>query len=98
DEAVQLFDGNLYLTGIIPVRVALTNLAEQPATITNAQFQLIDQKGTKFKQIKAQDALSRMIKYYGIRYYNVALYDDMKARFLTHSITLPSQLAAQGSE
>jgi hypothetical protein len=98
DEAVQLFDGNLYLAGIIPVRVALTNVSQQEQSVANAQFQLSDQKGGKLRPIKAQDALARMIKYYGIRYYNVALYDDMKARFLSHSITLPQELAPERSE
>src|ERR1044071_1882526 len=54
DEIVHLFDGNLLLAGIIPVRVAITNHSEQRQFISQSEFQLSDQSGRRFSLVKAK--------------------------------------------
>ncbi|MEW6735769.1 MAG: hypothetical protein AB1489_31040 [Acidobacteriota bacterium] len=88
DEVVKLFDGNLWLAGIIPIRVVLTNRGEEVLLTNKFNFQLKDAAGHSFQSIKAPQALEKMRKYYGVRLYSNELYKEMQARFISHSFNL----------
>jgi hypothetical protein len=88
DKVVEVFDANLFLAGIIPIQVSLTNDNQQPLVFTEKDFVLIDSTGQKFNNIKAKDALDRVFDYYGITAYNIYSYETMKTNFLSHSLAL----------
>src|SRR6185369_8946383 len=92
DEIVKLFDGNLLLAGIIPIRVALTNRSEEALNTAELQFSLTDTTGKRFSSIKAKDVMKQLIKYYGVRLYSYGPGQEMKARFLTHSLPKEDRL------
>lgn len=93
DEVIGLFDGNLLLAGIIPIRVALTNQTQQPLTFTNRDFQLVTPQGQLCVPVKAKDVVGRLIKYYGYRVYNEYAYKEMQAKFISHDLDLSMPLA-----
>jgi hypothetical protein len=92
EEVVKLFDGNLLLAGIIPIRVALTNRSEEALNTGDLKFQLTDVTGRRFSSVKAKDVMKQLIKYYGIRLYSYAPEKEMRARFLTHSLPMEKRL------
>jgi hypothetical protein len=92
DEAIELFDSNLWLAGIIPVRVAITNRANEVVDIDKVEFKLTDKTGRRFSLIKAKDVMKQLFKYYNIRLYSYEPEKEMRARFLTHSLSLEDRL------
>ena len=92
DESMNLFDGNLLLAGVIPVRTALTNRGGTTLTAKKLEFQLIDSSGRRFKLIKPKDAIDQMIKYYGYRAYSYQPTQEMKERFASHGLNFDKAL------
>ncbi len=92
DEMLQLFDSNLQLAGIIPLRVTLTNRSSQSLSIKNCKLQLLGAKQKQFSAIAAKDVVNRLIKYYGIRVYSYALHEEMTKKFISHSLAIPNNL------
>jgi hypothetical protein len=92
DEIVKLFDGNLLLAGIIPVRVALTNRSQEVLGTGVLEFKLTDGTGRGFPTVKAKDVMKQLYKYYGVRLYSYAPEQEMRARFLTHGLMLEDRL------
>lgn len=85
DEVVDLFDGNLILAGIIPVRVVINNRTAQSVELSDVKFRLSSGK-KKFDEKKAKDVLKQMVKYYGVRLYNPTAYDEMQTAFINYSL------------
>lgn len=88
DQIVEIFDGNLFLVGTIPIQVTLTNKTEQNIIFTEKDFSLVNPKGESFNNLKPKDAFESLFDYYKIRAYNPSSYEKMKDNFLTHSLNL----------
>lgn len=88
DKVVEVFDANLFLSGVLPVQISFTNNSQEFLTLQEKDFTLLDLTGRRFSNIKAKDVLNRVFDYYGITAYNIYSYETMKTNFLSHSIVL----------
>src|SRR6185295_14873933 len=67
----ETFDANLILAGVLPVRVMLTNSAEETLNLAKARFAIrTGNTGRAFKSVDAHKAFKRVISYYEISTYN----------------------------
>ena len=71
DEEIQeLFEANLLLTGILPVRVEMVNNNSAPVELKKARLSLRDSEGRVWKTMSAKKAASRVLDYYAVYLYN----------------------------
>ncbi|MFY9223539.1 MAG: hypothetical protein WAQ98_12770 [Blastocatellia bacterium] len=88
DKAVEIFDANLFLAGIIPLEVKLTNQNQTPVKFSEKDFTILDSKGRSFSCIKDKDVINKLLDYYKIKAYNPYSHDKLKEKFFTHSLSL----------
>lgn len=69
DQSLERFDANLPLAGVIAVDVRLANKTAAPANTGSLKFNLRDTSGGSLKQIQPEQALKRVMKYYGDGFY-----------------------------
>lgn len=72
--AYDRFSANLPLAGVIAIEVRLINRTPQPIKVDGLRFEIEGAGEAKFKQLKPQKALSRVMKYYGVRLYGKESY------------------------
>jgi hypothetical protein len=70
EESQDLFEANLPLSGVLPVRVALNYEGDAPLELKRARFHLKDSDGREWKALSAKSAISRILKANGISLYN----------------------------
>jgi hypothetical protein len=70
EESQELFEANLPLAGLLPVRVEMTNTSGAVIELKKAQFLLRDAGGRAWKPRAAKDAVSRILKDNDITLYN----------------------------
>jgi hypothetical protein len=78
EESQQLFEANLLLSGVLPVKVELSSGGETPAILEKARFRLTDSSGGQWKYLKGKDAAGRIMKANGVYFYN----PNSKRRFV----------------
>jgi hypothetical protein len=64
--ALENFDANVILAGVLPVRVDLENTAASPAEVRKWKFELASATGGRFKRLDAKKAMKKIEGYYGI--------------------------------
>lgn len=70
EESQELFEANMPLAGLLPVRVEITNTTGAAIEIKQARFHLRDAEGREWKSRSAKDAVSRILKANDITLYN----------------------------
>ena len=70
EESQELFEANLPLAGLLPVKVELTNTGSSPVEIKRARFLLRDAEGREWKSRSANDVVSRILSADKITLYN----------------------------
>ena len=70
EEAQELFDANLPLSGVLPVRLELSYESGVPVEINQARFRLRDPQGREWKLLSTKQAISRILKANEINLYN----------------------------
>lgn len=88
DLVVEIFDGNLFLAGTIPIQITLTNKSQLNIAFMEKDFSLLSSQGETFTNLKAEDAFESLFDYYKIRAYNPYSYEKVKEDFLTHRLKL----------
>lgn len=88
DKAVEIFDANLFLAGIIPLEVKLTNQIQNSVKFSEKDFTLLDSQGRSFRCIKDKDVINKLLDYYKIKAYNPYSHDKLKENFFTYSLSL----------
>ncbi len=71
DEALERFDANLPLAGVIAVEVQLANRMATTVNTNSIKFQLRDESGRSLKRLDPKKALKRVMKYYGNGFYRL---------------------------
>lgn len=98
DEEIQeLFEANLLLAGILPVRVDVTNANGALVDLKNARFRLRDGDTREWKAQTAKQAVSRILKYYDVYIYNPNSRRKFEGDFRAHALNIDSPLA-QGEQ
>lgn len=70
EESQELFEANLPLAGLLPVRVEIINSGSAPVDIKGARFRLRDAEGQEWKFRTARQAVSRILTANRITLYN----------------------------
>src|SRR5262245_31567629 len=67
EESQELFEANLPLSGLLPLRLEMTHDAGEPLDLKHVKFKLRDSSGHEWKLLTAKQATSRIMKANGIR-------------------------------
>ncbi len=70
EESQELFEANMPLAGLLPVRVEMVNKGSAPVEMERARFRLRDAEGRLWKFRTARDAASRILSNNKITLYN----------------------------
>lgn len=70
EESQEMFEANLPLAGLLPVKVEITNQGSAPLELKRARFLLRDAEGRAWKMRSARDVVSRILKDNDITLYN----------------------------
>src|SRR5438270_10653300 len=70
EETQELFESNLQLAGLLPVRVEIVHKSGEAIELEKIRFRLTDSAGTKWKAVSAKQAIARIVKANGASLYN----------------------------
>ncbi len=70
EEVQQLFEANLHVAGVLPVRVELNLASGGPIELKKARFKVRDNQNREWKMLTSKQAVSRIMSANGIRLYN----------------------------
>lgn len=71
DEALEKFDANLPLAGIIAVEIQMANRMAATVNISSLKFELRDESSRGLKRLTPKKALKRVMKFYGNGFYRL---------------------------
>jgi hypothetical protein len=70
EETQELFEANLQLAGVLPVRVEMTHNSGDSIELKKIKFRLQDASSTQWKQLSAKQAVSRILNSNSVFAYN----------------------------
>lgn len=94
EESQTLFEANLPLAGLLPVRVELTNESGAPLSFKRIRFRLRDQSGKEWKYRTPHQTASRILEANAITLYNPNSREAFETALTAHSLDLQTPLAA----
>ena len=97
EESQDLFEANLPVSGVLPVRLELAFQSGVPVEIKRARFRLRDSENREWKLLKPKDAISRIMKANGVRLYNPNARKQFEQEFGAYAIELKTPLSAGDS-
>lgn len=93
EDSQDLFEANLPLSGILPVRVELVFESGVPVEIKRARFRLRDGEGKEWKLLSAKAAISHVLKANDVYTYNPNSRQQFEKEFVAYGIDLKSPLS-----
>ena len=94
EESQELFESNLPLAGLLPVRVEIENTSGAPLLLKRIRFRLSDEAGGKWSARSAKQAVSRIIKANQVTLYNPRSRAGFAEAFQRHALDMETPLAA----
>ena len=95
EESQQLFEANLPLSGVLPVRIELSyETGGVPLELKRTRFRLRDGEGREWKTLAPKQAISRILKANGVTLYNPNSRKQFEKEFRTYAIDLKTPLPA----
>src|SRR4029079_12451621 len=94
EESQDLFEANLPLSGILPVRVELVFQSGVPVEIKRARFRLRDGQNHEWKLLSPKRAISRIMKANGVTLYNPNSRKQFEQEFGAYAIDLTTPLSS----
>jgi hypothetical protein len=95
EESQQLFEANLPLSGVLPVRIELSyETGGIPLELKRTRFRLRDGEGREWKILAAKQAISRILKANGVTLYNPNSRKQFEKEFTAYAIDLKTPLPA----
>ena len=92
EESQELFEANLPLSGVLPVRVALNYESGVPLELKRARFTLRDTQGQTWKLLTAKQAASKILKANGVFAYNPNSRKQFEKEFGSYEMDLKAPL------
>jgi len=92
EETQELFESNLQLAGLLPVRIAIIHNGGDAIELKKLRFQLHDASGSEWKVISAKQAISRILKANDVFLYNPHSRKTFEKEFRAYELDLKSQL------
>jgi hypothetical protein len=97
EESQELFEANLPLSGVLPVRVELVFQSGVPLEIKRARFRLRDSQNREWKLLAPKSAVSRIMKANGVTLYNPNSRKQFEQEFGAYAIDLKTPLSSGDS-
>src|SRR2546423_9480400 len=97
EQSQELFEANVPLSGVLPVRIELTFQSGVPVEIKRAGFHLRDGQGQEWKLLSPKNATSRIIKANGVFLYNPNSRKQFEKEFGSYAIDLKTPLSSADS-
>ena len=94
EESQELFEANLPLGGVLPVRLELVFESGLPVEINRVRFRLRDGAGREWKVLPAKAAVSRILKANDIYVYNPNSRKQFEKEFTAYAIDLKAPLSS----
>lgn len=92
EESQDLFEANLPLAGVLPLRVELGFESGVPVEIKKLRFRLRDAAGREWKLLKPKQAISRVLKANEVYAYNPNSRKQFEVEFGAYGLDLKSPL------
>jgi hypothetical protein len=93
EESQDLFEANLPLSGILPVRLELVFESGVPVETKRVRFRLRDAEGREWKAVTPKRAISRILKANDIYAYNPNSRKQFEKEFAAYAIDLEPPLS-----
>ena len=94
EETQELFEANLPLSGVLPVRIELAFQSGLPVELKRARFHLRDDQNREWKLLSAKRAISRIMKANGVTLYNPNSRKQFEQEFGAYAIDLTTPLSS----
>ena len=95
EESQDLFEANLPLGGILPVRVEFVFESGAPVEVKQARFHLLDAAGHEWKSISSKAAVARILKANDVYAYNPNSRKQFEKEFAAYAINLANPLSSE---
>ena len=92
EESQELFEANLQLAGLLPVRVEITHNSGDTIELKKVRFRLRDSAGTEWKTVSAKKAIGRILEANGVYAYNPNSRKTFEEEFRAYELNLKSPL------
>ena len=92
EETQELFEVNLPLAGVLPVRMEMAFESGVPVEIKRARFRLRDAEGREWKLLSPKGAISRILKANEVFAYNPHSRKEFEKEFGSYAIELKEPL------
>ena len=92
EETQELFESNLQLAGLLPVRVEIVHNGGEAIELKKVRFHLRDAGGSDWKSISAKEAIGRILKANNVFAYNPASRKAFEKEFRAYELDLKSPL------
>lgn len=92
EESQKLFEANLPLAGLLPVRVEIRNESGAPLPLKRARFLLRDEAGQVWKMRSAKQAVARILEANDVTFYNPSSRKEFEESFRAHALDLETPL------
>jgi hypothetical protein len=93
EESQELFEANLPLSGVLPVRIELSYESGVPIETKRVGFRLRDDQGREWKWLSPKQAISRILKANEISAYNPSSRKQFEKEFAAYAIDLKTPLS-----
>ena len=92
EESQELFESNLQLAGLLPVRIEIIHNSGEPIEMKKVRFRLRDGAGTGWKAISSKQAIARILKANGVSAYNPNSRKTFEKEFRAYELSLKTPL------
>ena len=97
EQSQELFEANLPVSGVLPVRIELDFQSGVPVEIKRAKFRLTDNQGREWKLLSTKKAASSILKANGVFAYNPNSRKQFEKEFGAYGIDLKTPLSSTDS-
>lgn len=92
EETQELFEANLQLAGLLPVRLEVSHNGGEPLELKRLKFKLHDGSGNEWKLVSGKQAVSRILKANGVFLYNPNSRKTFEKEFRAYDFDLKTPL------
>ncbi|MBA2524348.1 MAG: hypothetical protein H0V18_01000 [Pyrinomonadaceae bacterium] len=93
EETQELFEANLPLAGVLPLRVEVEHESGMPVELKRARFRLRDGEGREWRLLSPRQAISRILKANDVYVYNPSSRKQFEQEFAAYAIDLKAPLS-----
>lgn len=92
EETQELFEANLQLAGLLPVRLEVSHNGGEPLVLKKLKFKLHDGSGSEWKLLSGKQAVSHILKANGVFLYNPNSRKTFEKEFRAYDFDLKTPL------